>query len=61
MRFNSIYFNLNLKTILKWNLILCKENYQVKANLEQLKNVEVNQIINIMQINEWNKKKEKQI
>ena len=34
------------------NLIFVQENYWVKGNLEQLKNVKVNQIINIMQLNE---------
>ena len=37
--------------ILEKNLILNLENYQVKGNLEQLKNAKVNQTINIMQLN----------
>ena len=49
--------NINLNK----NLIFKKVNYQEKVDLEQLKNVKVNQINNIMQLNELNKKKIKQI
>ena len=37
------------------------ENYQVKDSMEQLKNVKVNLINNIMQLNLLNKIKEKWI
>ena len=40
---------------LKKNLILIKELYQEKVLLVLLKNVLVNMIINIMQLNELNK------
>ena len=43
------------------NLILIKELYQEKVLLELLKNVLVNLIINIMQLNELNNKKNKLI
>ena len=48
-------FNLNK------NLILKKEFYQEKVLLELLKNVLVNMIIIIMQLNELNNKNHKQI
>ena len=47
----SIYFNLNLNMILLKNLIFNLESFQVKDNLELLKNAKVNQILNIMQLN----------
>ena len=43
------------------NLILNLENNQEKDNLVLLKNVLVNQILNIMLLNKFNKKKEIQI
>ena len=43
------------------NLILNLENNQEKDNLVLLKNVLVNQILNIMLLNKLNKKKEIQI
>ena len=43
------------------NLILILENNQEKDNLVLLKNVLVNQILNIMLLNKLNKKKEIQI
>lgn len=43
------------------NLILIKELYQEKVLLELLKNVSVKLIMFIMQLNEFNKKKIKQI
>ena len=46
---------------LKMNLILQKEFYQEKVLLELLKNVLVNMIIIIMQLNELNNKKDKLI
>ena len=46
---------------LKMNLILIKELYQEKVLLELLKNVLVNMIIIIMQLNELNNKKNKLI
>ena len=46
---------------LKMNLILIKELYQEKVLLELLKNVLVNMIIHIMQLNELNKIYNKQI
>ena len=49
--------NINLNK----NLILEKELYQEKVLLELLKNVLVNLIINIMQLNELNNKKNKLI
>ena len=49
--------NINLNK----NLILLKELYQEKEHLELLKNVLVNMIINIMQLNELNNKKNKLI
>ena len=49
--------NINLNK----NLILKKELYQEKVLLELLKNVLVNLIINIMQLNELNNKKNKLI
>ena len=49
--------NINLNK----NLISIKELYQEKVLLELLKNVLVNLIINIMQLNELNNKKNKLI
>ena len=46
---------------LKMNLILKKEFYQEKDLLELLKNVLVNMIIIIMQLNELNNQNNKQI
>ena len=61
MIFNNKFINLKLKKNLNKNLIFKKVNYQEKVDLEQLKNVKVKQINNIMQLNELNKKKIKQI
>ena len=44
--------------ILKKNLILIKDNYQVKEHLEKYINVKVNIIIIIMQLKYYNKQKE---
>ena len=46
---------------LKMNLILKKEFYQEKELLELLRNVLVNMIIIIMQLNELNNQNNKQI
>ena len=54
----NIYFSLKLNMILKKNLILNQESFQVKGNLELLKNVRVNQIYYIMQLNLLNKVEE---
>ena len=56
-----IFINLKLNYNLKMNLILIKELYQEKVLLELLKNVLVIMIINIMQLNEFNNKKNKLI
>ena len=61
MIFNNKFINLNLKNNLNKNLIFKKVNYQEKVDLEQLKNVKVNQINNIMQLNKFNQMKEIQI
>ena len=37
------------------NVILIMDKYQAKDNLEQLKNVKVNQTYHIMQLNQFNK------
>ena len=47
-KFKKIYINLKMNMNLNKNLILLKDNFQVKVHLEQLKNVKVNQIIKIM-------------
>ena len=52
------YIILKLKKILKMNLIFLMELNQEKELLEQLKDVKVNLIIKIMQLNMLNKKKE---
>ena len=57
----NIYFSLKLNMILIKNLILNQENCQVKDNSEQLKNVKVNQIYYIMQLNLLNKVEEQWI
>ena len=56
-----MFINLKLNYNLKMNLIFKKEMYQEKVLLELLKNVLVNMIINIMQLNELNNKKNKLI
>ena len=55
------YIILKINKILKMNLILNKELNQDKVHLELLKNVNLNQINNIMQLNEFNNKKIKLI
>ena len=57
----NFYFNLKPDLILMNNSIFNMENYQVKDSMEQLKNVKVNLINNIMQLNLLNKIKEKWI
>ena len=49
--YNNKYFHLNLNKNLNKNLILIKVNFQEKELLVQLKNVKVNLIHNIMQLN----------
>ena len=60
-KLTNIYFSLKLNMILTKNLIFNQENFQVKDNLVQLKNVKVNMIYNIMLLNLLNKIREKQI
>ena len=61
MIFNNKFINLKLKKNLNKNLIFKKVNFQEKVDLEQLKNVKVNQINNIMQLKKFNQMKEIQI
>ena len=53
--YNKKYISLKMNINLKMNLILVKELYQEKVLLELLKNVLVNMIIFIMQLNKLNK------
>ena len=57
----NIFTNLKLNQNLKMNLILIKELYQEKVLLELLKIVKVKLIINNMQLNMLNNKKDKLI
>ena len=57
----NTFIILKLNQNLKMNLILKKELYQEKVNLELLNNVKVKLIINIMQLNQYKDNKDKLI
>ena len=53
----NIFIHLKLNNNFRMNLILVKEKYQDMVQMELLKIVKVNLIINIMQLNILNKQK----
>ena len=60
-KYYKVFANLNPNKIFKRNLILIKDLYQEMGLMELSNNVKVKMIINVMQLNELNKHKDKLI